>query len=198
MYLFLDEPYIVNSGPQNAHLRGSRSIDNFELHLERNKNISFIAYKDYRCCEPSQSNLHALDHISSFGSSNLLTGESVAIISPELQSALQALAEQAFNHLHPPFELDKELNSPYLWWYHSRPDIERVIKGNFLDFEQNKHVTLFQQHLLDQLGTKWVEVDHLLANNHISFEFINYLFVSLAIILSLTNSSSYLFQNPYF
>ena len=179
-YLYLEEPYIVNSGPQNAHLRGSQVIDNFDLFLERNKTISFIAYKDYRCCGPANPNPRGFENILSLGSSYLLTGESVALISPGLQRALQALASQAFSNIpYPSFELDQEFSSPYLWWYHSRTKIEQVITEDRLDYEQKQHIVLFQQHLMDRLGKKWAEVDNLLANTLISADYIEYLFVSL-------------------
>src|SRR3569833_2877285 len=48
--LYLDPPWIVESGPALAHLRGSQAIDNLELHLERNKEITFIVYREFECC----------------------------------------------------------------------------------------------------------------------------------------------------
>ncbi|KAJ0130193.1 Histone acetyltransferase GCN5 [Fusarium oxysporum f. sp. albedinis] len=47
---YLNQPWVVESGPNNAHLRGSQPILNFKLFLERNKEVIFIIYKDYRCC----------------------------------------------------------------------------------------------------------------------------------------------------
>ena len=50
--LYVDEPFVVGGGQQSTHLRGTSPIHNFELFLERNKAISFINYKHYRCCGP--------------------------------------------------------------------------------------------------------------------------------------------------
>jgi hypothetical protein len=177
LYLYLEEPFVVNSGPRNAHLRGSEAIHNFELYLERNKALSFIAYKDYRCCDDSRSRRRRYDRLGETDPSTLLTNESVSIISQDLCSALKDLAEEAlFGIPHPAFEIENEFPSPYLWWFHGRQSIS--MKKDFLDEYYQDHIKIFQQYLDDCLGPKWDMVDKLLAQNKITAQFIEYLFVS--------------------
>lgn len=172
--LYLGEPYVVNSGPRNAHIRASQSIDNFELYLERNKTLSFIAYKNYLCCNTDTYHLNQQPIIDA---SALITGESVAVISPEFCSGLTLLTQQSLSEIpHPIFEVNEEFSSPYLWWYHRRQRI--ADQEEFLNDCQTEHIALFQKYLSDCLGAQWEQVDSLLSRGMISAEFIEYLYVS--------------------
>lgn len=42
---YLGRPWIEERGPSKAHLMASSPINNFELYLERNKEIIFIVYR---------------------------------------------------------------------------------------------------------------------------------------------------------
>ncbi|KAJ3579511.1 hypothetical protein NPX13_g1058 [Xylaria arbuscula] len=53
--LYLDVPWVVKSGSNQAHLRGSNKIQNFELHLERNKEVVFFVYREFECCRQGSS-----------------------------------------------------------------------------------------------------------------------------------------------
>ncbi|EFX01644.1 hypothetical protein CMQ_8110 [Grosmannia clavigera kw1407] len=48
--LSLGVPWPVRNADGYTHLRGREIISNLELHLERNKWVAFIVYKDYSCC----------------------------------------------------------------------------------------------------------------------------------------------------
>jgi hypothetical protein len=175
--LYLEEPFVVRSGPGGSHLRGTKPITNFELYLERNKAISFIAYKDYRCCDPSRLPRRHFDQYEPAQPSTLLTKESVSIISVDFCSALNALAERALVDIpHPTFEIETEFNSPYLWWFHSRPKIPQ--NEQFLEHYQQEHILLFEVYLKERLGKVWDEVDALLSAGSIMAKYIEYLYVS--------------------
>ncbi|KAK3393535.1 hypothetical protein B0H63DRAFT_554892 [Podospora didyma] len=92
--LFLGEPFLSESGPHNAHLRGSKAINNLEVYLERNKNVSFTVYREYECCaaplpQPARGMVEEPD-ISSFWKR-----ESITIISNDLSRALGGVARSA-------------------------------------------------------------------------------------------------------
>jgi hypothetical protein len=112
--LYLEDLWVVNSGPRNAHLRGSKAIDNLELYLERNKDVSFIAYRDFQCCGREPSYLGAgrgrFDRPIT-EPSQLMVGESVCIISDDLRLALEQIAGGALQAIqHPPFEIEGEFS----------------------------------------------------------------------------------------
>ncbi|KFY06830.1 hypothetical protein V492_07707 [Pseudogymnoascus sp. VKM F-4246] len=185
-YLYLEEPFVVNSGPRNAHLRGSKAIHNFELHLERNKSISFIAYKDYRCCDASPS---AQRMSGNPEPSALMIGESVSIISPDLAAALNDIAKKALARIpHPNFlDIGNEFSSPYLWWFCGRKKILEAERA--IDMHYQKHTSVFKTYLHNRLGATWSTVDSLLSKGKISSQYIEYLFVPNTIVLKPNNKT---------
>jgi hypothetical protein len=135
-YLYLEEPFVVNSGLRNAHLRGSKAIHNFDLHLERNKSISFIAYKDYRCCVASPFMQNLGDMSRNTEPSTLMISKLVSIISPVLASALNDITNEALAGIsHPNFlDIGNKFPLPYLWWFCGREKIfkaEKVINKHY-------------------------------------------------------------------
>jgi hypothetical protein len=178
LQLYLEEPWVVNSGPLNAHLRGSQEIDNFEVYLERNKDISFIVYRDYQCCSRERVIPRGrFNRPSLTDASSLLTNESISIILVDLSIALEAIATEALSGIpHPSFDLESELNSPFLWWFHRREEIKNA--WNQLDPMSQEHISTLQDYLVGRLGSEWSTVDSLTAEGKISAQYIEYLFVS--------------------
>jgi hypothetical protein len=175
--LFLDPPWTVNSGPFGAHLRGSNAIENLELHLERHKQLSFIVYKDYCCCEKEPS-LERNWITSSEGNlaTNLLVGESVCIISEAFSCALEEIKEMTTDQIpYPIFDVNSELKSPYLWWYHQRKPIIKAASD--LDPELLMHLGLFQKYINSGIGKRYEEIDRLLSRGQIQPEYMEYLYV---------------------
>ncbi|RDL37540.1 Uncharacterized protein BP5553_04973 [Venustampulla echinocandica] len=179
---FLEEPFAVNSGPQNFHLRASNRIDNYDLYLERNKDVALVAFKDYRCCGSSRSRSRRLDPIGISDPSTLITNESVSIISAELCSALRDLTDRALGHIpHPEFEVEFEFPSPFLWWFHGRRELEESQQN--LDSYGQSQIAVFQQYLDYRFEEEWATVDSLLAKGEISAQYIHYLYVPQTILV---------------
>ncbi|KAE8448392.1 hypothetical protein EG329_009456 [Mollisiaceae sp. DMI_Dod_QoI] len=180
--LYLDEPWVVDSGPHKAHLRGSSAIHNMELYLERNQEISFLAFKDYRCCGASKPNKPA-DKSHTIDIESLLTSESVNIITEELKEAFQALAVEALSDIPlPKFELGQEFVAPYLWWFHSRKKIAQAVPS--LNPDHQQELLIFQEYIQNRLGSKWQKVDSLLSEGKISAEYLEYLIIPGTILIA--------------
>jgi hypothetical protein len=181
VYLYPEEPFASSNGQQGAHLRGTTEpIYNFDLYLERDKAISFIIYKDYRCCDISRSGRRHNDISWDVEPSTLLTGESISIVSPILCGAMKALTDDAVGGItHPDFErLGVEFSSPYLWWFFRRNEIFHSVERLNLNESALEHVYVFQQYLQDHLFGTWSVVDSLLDEGKINAQYIGYLFVS--------------------
>ena len=58
---FAPSSSVEDTGPFRAHLRASGLIQNLELHLERNKSISFLVCRDYECCRAPPSEPQQLE-----------------------------------------------------------------------------------------------------------------------------------------
>ncbi|KAM0414538.1 hypothetical protein ACHAPT_013618 [Fusarium lateritium] len=181
--LYLGQPWVVESGPNNAHLRGSQAIDNFELYLERNKQIVFIVYKNYRCCGRSRSarSRSRPETDIEVDASTLLERERISIISSVLRSSLVHLANTALRGIpHPDFREDKDINHPYIWWFHRRTEI-----GEAMDkLRPVNAIHLFHDYILDRMMDEWETVDKLLEKSKISAQYMDYLFVPDHIVIS--------------
>ncbi|KAF7556186.1 hypothetical protein G7Z17_g1665 [Cylindrodendrum hubeiense] len=149
--MYLDQPWVVETGRFNAHLKGSQPINNFELYLERNKEVVFIVYRDYECCgKPPKSPYGTqIEKEMEIESSSLWEREQVAVLLPDLKSGLAELARAALQGIpHPDFEKDREIPHPFIWWFHRRQQIEKAI--NTLHPAILPYVHLFRGYVLDR------------------------------------------------
>jgi hypothetical protein len=170
--LYLEAPWVVNSGPYGAHLRASSEIALLELYLERHKDLRFIVYKDYNCCGPQPPREETHSDPASY-----LTGQSVCVVSEEFLAALDQLSEQALQDVDcPEFEMFEELHWPYLWWYQGRRAIAATLPT--MDPLLQTHVHPLQAYLEEVLGRTYGRVDSLLEEGKITAEYLSYLYVS--------------------
>ncbi|KAM0296872.1 hypothetical protein ACHAPM_010058 [Fusarium culmorum] len=177
--LYLDQPWVVETGPNDAHLRGSQPILNFELFLERNKEIVFVIYKDYRCCG-RQHNSRSKAHTEPDGqvdASSLLTAEHISIISPDLSSAMEEFSDIALGDFpHTDFRSGEEMRHPYIWWFHRRKEIDEAL-AKYTSSPSLPMVYLFREYILGRMTEEWETVDGLLARKRICLKYMDYLFV---------------------
>ncbi|KAK5625849.1 hypothetical protein RRF57_001565 [Xylaria bambusicola] len=171
--LYLDVPWVVNSGPHQAHLRGSNKIHNFELHLERNKEMTFLIFREFECCgrRPPAT-------VDDLQVKDLLAKEYVSNISTEFRRALIELCNLALQEIAHPDFVDDEVDQiyyPYLWWFHSRSIIEEAKMQ--ISPKSLIHLGIFQNYLDACLGDEWNTVDSLLSTGYITAEHVRYLFV---------------------
>ncbi|ESU15644.1 hypothetical protein FGSG_09116 [Fusarium graminearum PH-1] len=178
--LYLDQPWVVETGPNDAHLRGSQPILNFELFLERNKEIVFVIYKDYRCCG-RQHNSRSRAHTEPDGqvdASSLLTAEHISIISPDLSSAMEEFSDIALGDFpHTDFRGGEEMRHPYIWWFHRRKEIDEALE-KYKSSPWLPMVYLFREYILGRMTEEWETVDGLLARKRICLKYMDYLFAT--------------------
>ena len=176
--LCLDVPWTVKNGPRKIHLRGGEMIEHLELHLERHKAVSFIVYKDYKCCETDDLGVQHGSHSVVIGAdaSDLLVNESVCIVSEAFCLALKELCSEALgNASHPKFALSSEFSAPFVWWYCRRVQIAAAIP--LLQPHHLQHIGLFQKYIDVSLGEEYEAVDMLVADGKITAEYMTYLYV---------------------
>jgi hypothetical protein len=178
--LYLDQPWVVETGPKNAHLRGSQPILNFELFLERNKEVVAIIYKNYRCCGISREYPKKARHDDDdqIEASSLLISEEIAIISEDLKSAMVEFSDSMLRGFpHPKFEKDEEMKYPYIWWFHRRKEINGALE-RYKSSDWFPMVNLVRKYMLERMSEEWETVDKLLGRKKISLQYMEYLFVS--------------------
>ncbi|KAI1132884.1 ATPase [Nemania abortiva] len=171
--LYLDPPWVVNSGPYKAHLRGSNKIHSFELYLERNKEITFLVFREFECCDSIRQSRG-----SDLKAEDLVVSEYVSNISDEFRQALIQCCDSAFKETAPPNFRDGDVDKihhPYLWWFHGRSSIEETKVQISADLQLR--LDLFQSYLDECLGAEWAAADHLLSTGNITAAYVHYLFV---------------------
>jgi hypothetical protein len=179
--MYLNEPYLVEAGPHDAHLRGSGSIHNLELYLERNRAV-FVVCRDYECCssQPPPVVSTTIGDSPDLRPSAFLTREHVIYISPELKSAFVGLSADALRGVpHPDFARQvygsEEIDCPYMWWFHRRDEIEAARR--LLMRDPQRHLAVFHEYLRTFLFEEWRAVQDLTSRNKITAKYIDYLFV---------------------
>ncbi|KAI1827299.1 hypothetical protein F4861DRAFT_550865 [Xylaria intraflava] len=177
--LYLDDPWVVDSGPNKAHLRGSNKIHNFELHLERNKEMTFFVFREFECCGPLMP--YASPNVKT---SDLLVKEYVSNISTEFRLALTELCDLALSETARPNLGEKadQIHRPYLWWFHNRSNIKN--NEALISAGSRLHLDVFQCYLDTCLGDEWAAVDELLETGYITTAYTHYLFVPQEICIS--------------
>lgn len=196
---YLDQPWVVETG-NRLHVRGGQSINNFELFLERNKEIAFIVYRQYDCCTRSVT-----PHRREQGGigveidpSALLQREHIHILADELKTVLEAIFVTALQDVPCP-DLDhvpnrvqadtgEEISHPYLWYYHGRTEIGQMIDG--LPAATRRYAVPFRDYVQGRMSEDWTAVDALLREGMVTAAYIDYLFVSVPECLSITQISS--------
>ncbi|KAJ4044544.1 hypothetical protein NW761_008545 [Fusarium oxysporum] len=185
---FEKPPWVVEYGPHKAHLRGGSHISSLDLYLEQNKDIAFLVYVDFVCCgeDLTEVTAHPLHqhHPVEAAILPLFAKESIRIISPHLQNALQGLALSALTDLpHPDFaHSSPHITFPYLWWFHRRDQIDRAIAE--LDAESHSYLSLLQSYMVDRLQSDWSKVDELTSKGLITLEYLEYIYIPGQILIS--------------
>ncbi|KAK0624599.1 hypothetical protein B0T17DRAFT_530561 [Bombardia bombarda] len=194
--LYLDAPWMVESGPYNAHLRVSQRIRNLEVYLERNKDVSFIVYRDYECCgnaivppppfQQGRGDTDAAAQISLF-----LKKESITIHADELRSALGEVARSVLASIPNPLSRDEEgaISHPYLWWFHKQDEI-RAVEDSLHNTKPGEHLGVLREYVYDRMKQDWQTVEALTARGKINARFIEYLFFPREILVSGINGKS--------
>lgn len=185
---YLDQPWVVGNGTQ-IHLRASQSINNFELFLERHKEIAFIVYKQYECC--NRSSIQTWRMRGELGleidAAALLQREHIHLLADELKTSLAFVFDTALRGIsHPKIyempdveqsSIKEEISHPYVWYFHGRRKIEQTIEE--IPLAERRYINLFRDYIQDRMSVEWTAVDALMDAGMISAKYIEYLFVSV-------------------
>jgi hypothetical protein len=170
---FLDQPYRVNQFAGHNHVSGRIPL-NLPLHVERNRQNSFLVIENYECCQYGSSMASADSEPTA-----VVARYSSLVLSKEQCSTFTELCSLGAldQSLVPEFVVDIELEGPYFWIYHGRKAIEEA-KPN-LEPKSQLYIDLFMSHVSSEIGREYVEVDKQIAAGMISYKYIRYLWVRI-------------------
>ncbi|KAI1751152.1 hypothetical protein F4782DRAFT_505964 [Xylaria castorea] len=166
---FFDPPEWVGSN-QTGTLRCHAPVENFDLYLEKNKNLSFIVYKTYVVPERQSPTLQPGD------TPKFRIDESITPIAEDLKEGVRTLLESKdeFAELWHTFQGTKELNAPYLFVYHQRMDWERLC-GDVTQSSQEQLIMLWN-YIIQNHGDEYAAADKCISSGKITSNYIQYLF----------------------
>ncbi|KAH7333350.1 ATPase [Rhexocercosporidium sp. MPI-PUGE-AT-0058] len=176
--LYLGDPYMVERGPQLAHIVGSRAITNgLDLYLEKNKDVAFLVYRNFECCNnKSKRETNRSDKKPTLTPTDFFVSENVSIESDDLREALSEVCKDALGGIPGPLFVEDELiKAPFFWWYHRRSEIEEARRK--LNGSKQELVSTLYEYIMQTLGQQWSEVDSLLAEGKMEARYIDFLFV---------------------
>ncbi|KAK5458466.1 hypothetical protein LTS15_004548 [Exophiala xenobiotica] len=175
---YFDEPEWIEGQHDQRQLQCSLPVTNFELYLERNKDIAFIVYRDFHPAPPDMAGPSSIDRpLKNAGSVRPLPfSETIQPIAQVLIEAIETLLSSRgeYSSLLQKYKVSPELQAPYLTVYHSRKDMHTIQEG--LSPEPQKQFELLLQYVTDQYGENYATADSLFSENKISSENVPYLF----------------------
>ena len=124
-----DSPSRFGSTP---HLEGQELIPELDIFIAQSRpSLAFLIFENYDCCVAGEDQPYTKQ-------------DSLIIPSHEFAQHLteftKALGKD--EKFFPPFNLDDELDAPFLWYYHCLPEIREQVKT--LSKGARHHIDLFQ------------------------------------------------------
>lgn len=175
---FMDAPEVVHGQREGARLRCSVPLDNFELYVATNPDVSFIVFRDYIKTIDPQPNApkHHVAHYSRRARLPKPAAESIYPVASDLKEALHAILKKKreYNDILRNYERTGELAAPYLFIYHSRHEMD-TIKGEMTTAAQEQ-LDRFLDYVVHVLGDEYGAADYFLGRKEILPEYVKYLF----------------------
>ena len=186
---FFDHPELVSGQDSASHIQCKLPLTNFDLYLEKNKDISFIVYRNFDT-ESARIEAKASTDDLSREKATLLpkhTSETVRPVNKDLIEATMALlkSQQEYAELLRDFSASVELPAPYLFIYHSRTSLKKF--QDSMPSHAQPQISLLLRYVSEQYADEYAAADSLLSRNKISPESLRYLFKPGDLLVSRVN-----------
>lgn len=138
-------------------------MENFDLFLERNKDISFIVYKTYVVSEETPKT-----------SPKFTLSESIQPIHEDLIKAIHSVLElkEEYTEINQGFGMTRELHPPYLFVFHERNEWDSIQSS--LSKRCQKYMKTLWDYIIQRYGHEYVTAHACISM--ITSRYVNYLF----------------------
>lgn len=162
---FFDPPECVIGQGSARGLRCKIPVKNFDLFLEKNKDVSFIVYKNHKESD-AENGWNGLNHTNSGESLTEIT-ESIFPVAQDLILSLKTVLQSRTEYveLFENFLLTSELDAPYLFIYHDRKNLDLV--RNSLNWPAQEHFSPFLDYVMHNYGAEYAGADSLISRGKI-------------------------------
>lgn len=183
---FFDHPSWVQGQGSASQLKSNLPLTNFELYLEKNKDISFLVYRDFDNKSAHMVDAPGTDRFKREENTGHPhnAAETVRLVNKDLIEVIKALlgSQQQYAELASEFSVSLELPAPYLFIYHSRKGLERFQDN--LPVHTKAQLSLLLAYVMEQYADEYATADSLLARAKISPRLLRYLFMPGDVLVS--------------
>lgn len=180
--LYFDPPEWVMGQNHTRIMKSRLPLFNLRDFLEKNTDISFIVFRDYKEKDiPTSKEMvaaAATDNNSGIAKSPVHEEEKILAVSEHLMEAIKSIlkSKPEFADLLAWFEKDgTELPSPFVFIYHSRAVIQELIEETS-DPNAVRQLKLMIDYIYKNYGAEYDAVDTIFDASHVSKPYIKYLF----------------------
>ncbi|GAW18962.1 hypothetical protein ANO14919_084460 [Xylariales sp. No.14919] len=169
---FFDPPEWI-SPDRGGTPRCHDPVKNFDLFLEKNKDISFIVYKTYVVVSAPMQQLILVQNADG---PEIRIEESIKPITQELIEAVKTLltSKQEYENLWDTFRSSGELLAPYLFVYHQRTDWHEIRAS--IDTSSEEQMIMFWNYIIQNHGDEFTAADACISEGKVSAKYVPYLF----------------------
>ena len=175
---FFDHPQWIRGQGNASQIQCNLPLDNFELYLEKNKDIAFIVYENFDTSTERTIVKPQIDGTDDGSAPNLpqKQSENIRPVNTDLIEAIKALlgSQPEYAEVLISFSASYELSAPYLYIYHSRKSLEHF--QNNLPLHAREQLSLLIKYVTQQYADEYATADAQLSQGRISPDLIHYLF----------------------
>ena len=186
---FFDHPEWVKGQGTARRIRSNLPLNNFDLYLEKNKDVAFIVYRNFDTDSPSIMAKPGTDGAKSDTATHLpqYSSETIEPVNEDLIEAIENLlrSRQEYTETLRKFFKSYELAAPYLFIYHSRKSLEDF--QNNLPLPAKAQISLLLKYVTKEYADEYAAADSLLAQGRISPGLVRYLFKPGDLLVSRVN-----------
>lgn len=177
MPLYFDPPQWTKGQVGPGVLQSQLPVTNFDLYLEKNKDISFIVYKTYSIPLDIPKTQNTRDRNSiPHDLGNAVVDESIHPVNETLVNAIEALleAEDEYASILEGFRETCELKAPYLFVFHQRNERERILQ--LLPESSHQQMAMLWDYVILSQGAEYAAADSRISIGNITAGTLKYLF----------------------
>ena len=175
---FFDHPEWIKGQGTASRIQSNLPLDNFDLYLEKNKDIAFIVYRNFDMDGVRIVAQPGTDDAASDRAAHLPqhSSETIQPVNEDLIEAIKTLlgSRQEYAEILREFSTSYELAAPYLFIYHSRKSLEDF--QNNLPLPAKAQLSLLSKFVTEQYADEYAAADALLSQGKISPRHVRYLF----------------------
>lgn len=175
---FFDHPEWVKGQGNASRIQCNLPLHNFELYLEKNKDVAFFVYRNFDTESASIVAKPGTDDTTIGRAVHLpqYTSETIRPVNQDLIEAIKTLLSSRveYSELLRDYATTNELAAPYLFVYHNRKNLEEF--QNSLPLPASVQLSLLSSYVTEQFAEEYKTADSLLSQSKISPKYIRYLF----------------------